>query len=243
MKKSVLLKKHKIVVIVVCIFMVVFIFFISDTISYYVKTFPKNSGDYVILLHGLGRSHRSMNKIGRYLHSMGFYVININYPSLYCDFSELSSYLDMSILKYCNDQDKRIHFVAHSMGGILIRYYFTIRSPSRCFGRAVLLAPPNQGSEVIDHLSKDRILKYLIGPAGLRLGSGPSSLPNRLGAFPLETGVIAGDRSFIPVTSQWINGPNDGLVSVESALTPWMKDFLVLHYTQCFRSHYCSSAD
>ena len=70
----------------------------------------------------------------------------------------------------------RIHFVTHSLGGILVRSYLK-RNPFARLGRVVMLGPPNQGSEVIDHIGSWRIVRELNGPAGKELGTGSASTP------------------------------------------------------------------
>ena len=72
----------------------------------------------------------------------------------------------------------------------------------------------------------------LTGPAGQQLGTGPSSLPNRLGPATFEVGIVAEDRSLNPCFSYWIPGPDDGKVSVRSTTLEGMQDFLLVH-----RSH------
>ena len=41
----------------------------------------KNDGDYVIILHGITRSNKHMQKLATYLQKDGFDVINLSYPS------------------------------------------------------------------------------------------------------------------------------------------------------------------
>src|SRR5581483_9780319 len=124
----------------------------------------------------------------------------------------------------------RIHFVTHSLGGIILRQYLSTHCLDN-LGRVVMLAPPNRGSEIIDRLKGNPLSRIILGPVAAELGTGADDLPRRLGALNFECGIIAGDRSLNPFLSHSLSGPNDGKVTVESAKAEGMRDFIVLHST------------
>jgi triacylglycerol lipase len=120
----------------------------------------------------------------------------------------------------------RIHFVTHSMGGIVLRAYLALQTPPE-MGRVVMLSPPNQGSELVDCLCRFGWFRLFFGPAGCQLGTGAEALPARLGPAVFPLGILTGNRPAIGL-SRFFPGPNDGKVSVERAQLPGMADFLVL---------------
>jgi len=192
---------------------------------------PETPGDYVVLLHGLGRTAFSMKRMEHYLKNRGYRVINVSYLSTRFSVEQLAdNYLRGLLEKQTPDSTAKIHFVTHSLGGILIRQYLSNHSLTN-LGRVVMLAPPNQGSEIIDHLKSSPWVRNVLGPARLELGTSEDDLPKTLGPVHFQCGVIAGDRSLNPFLSALLPGANDGKVSVESARIEGMQDFLVLHST------------
>ena len=189
----------------------------------------------VILLHGLTRTNRSMQKIESALKSSGYHVCNCNYPSRKKSIELLSETTIEQAIDHCikNHQAERIHFVTHSMGGILVRFYLAQHEISH-LGRVVMLAPPNAGSELVDRLSQSQIFNLINGPAGKQLGTDASSLPNSLGPVDYEVGVIAGNQSFNLYYSSLIPGENDGKVSIKNTRLEGMTDFIILPYTHTF---------
>jgi len=185
----------------------------------------------VILLHGLARTSASMEKMEAALIEDGYLVANINYPSRTAEISRLaedtiSAALQNETLRDC----PRIHFVTHSLGGILVRSYFSKHTEPR-LGRVVMLSPPNHGSEVVDNLKSWTLFQKLNGPSGSELGTDPDSTPNQLGAVDFELGVIAGDRFINWINSLMIPGKDDGKVSVEHTKVEGITDHIVIHAT------------
>jgi hypothetical protein len=188
----------------------------------------------VILLHGLARTENSLLKLEQNLKKHGFHVVNIGYPSREKNIQALSiETISQAIIECDKVNASKIHFVTHSMGAILVRYYLDVNK-MRNLGRVVMLSPPNQGSEAVDKLKDFELFKLINGPAGRQLGTDKDSLPNKLGPPYYEVGIITGDKTINPILSLLIPGEDDGKVSVERAKLSGMKDFLVVHKAHPF---------
>jgi pimeloyl-ACP methyl ester carboxylesterase len=218
------------------VYIILVLFFLVSSYRYEALAQPvnKETDAYVILLHGLGQSKRSMEKIGKSLSSLGYRVVNVGYPSTKYPIEFLADdILNDIIERYSKNPQSKIHFVTHSMGGIVVRYYLKNHKLSN-LGRVVMISPPNQGSEIVDSLGDSYFFKKLNGPAGRQLGTDKHSVPLSLGSVDFELGVIAGNRSFNPLYSIIVPGPDDGVVSVERTKVTGMKDFLLLPQTHAF---------
>ncbi|UCH64292.1 MAG: alpha/beta hydrolase [Fidelibacterota bacterium] len=190
--------------------------------------------EYVILLHGLLRSRRSMGQLERRLTSRGYNVINVGYRSTKQSIESLvEESLGPVIASCCQSPGAKIHFVTHSIGGIVVRYYLKHHDLAE-LGRVVMLSPPNQGTELVDQWGSNYFLKVFNWPAGLQMGTGADGLPAKLGPVDFELGVIAGSQSLNPAASGLIPGPDDGVVSVERTKVAGMADFLVVPYSHTF---------
>ena len=183
----------------------------------------------VVLLHGLARSAKSMEKMEQALAKEGYQVLNLNYPSRKQSIHELSDFVSKKVAPHAARASK-VHFVTHSMGGIIVRH-LQKNHPVKNLGRVVMLSPPNKGSEVVDKIGCYKLVKWVNGPAGGELGTGEKATPLVLGPVNFELGIITGDRSINWINSSMIPGKDDGKVSVESAKVEGMKAFQVVHAT------------
>ncbi|MEH6504323.1 MAG: alpha/beta hydrolase [Cycloclasticus sp.] len=192
--------------------------------------------DAVVLLHGLGRTSYSMSALEKTLKKEGYLVVNNSYPSRKKSISELSSVVGDGISACKKLNAKHIHFVTHSLGGILVRQYFQSNVVPEA-RRVVMLGPPNQGSEVSSNNNDKWWYKLFTGPAGQELGVEVSGVPNQLKAIQLEIGVIAGTKSLDPWFSAGIPKPNDGKVSLASTKLAEMKDFISVPHSHTFMAN------
>ncbi|MFM1892777.1 MAG: hypothetical protein RLZ44_1854 [Pseudomonadota bacterium] len=180
----------------------------------------------VVLLHGLGRTPRSLQRLQAALREYGYRVINPAYPSTRAGVERLAARVLPAALAACAGTVP-LHFVTHSLGGILVRQYFQAR-PVPPGSRMVMLSPPNQGSEAAERMRRFAPARWLLGPALAQLGTGPDSLPAHLAPIDMEIGVITGERSLDLWFRHLFDGPHDGKVSVTRARLEGMRDFLVV---------------
>lgn len=191
---------------------------------------PQN--ETVILLHGLARTACSMNKLNRAFTKRGYATVNYDYPSRSLEIEQLSEQVIKSALARCQ-RTGRIHFVTHSLGGILLRYYLSQHDITN-LGHVIMLGPPNHGSELADKLQQYSIYRCLLGPAAMQVGTNAQSLPNRIGPPTYSVGIIAGDHSINWLGSQLLPKPNDGTVSVASTCLANVDNHLVLPVSHPF---------
>ena len=188
----------------------------------------------VIVLHGLGRSESSMGNIEKTLIENGYRVWNEPYPSREADIETLAATHVSLGVRQCEEwKTTAVHFVTHSMGGILVRQYLQ-SNEIHGLGKIVMLAPPNHGSEVVDHMKDGSVFQEIMGPAGQQLSTHKNSIPNSLKPIPGTIGIIAGSVTSDPWFAWMFTGPNDGKVSVESARLDEMSDFLVVEHGHTF---------
>lgn len=193
--------------------------------------------DCVVLLHGLARTSSAMETLQTALEDHGYTVANVDYPSRGKPIEELSSIAIESGIQRCQElANDRVHFVTHSLGGILVRYYLEHKSIDN-LGHVVMIAPPNHGSEIVDNLVTVPGFSLIMGPAGSQLGTSESSLPVQLGPVDYSVGILAGTRSINPFFSSYLPQPHDGTVSVESTRVEGMTDFRTVKASHTFIMH------
>lgn len=193
------------------------------------------AGECVVLLHGLARTAGAMEPMQKALEEAGFATANVDYPSRAHSIEELAPIAVEAGVNACRDLPNvdTIHFVTHSLGGILLRWYLA-RYDITGLGRVVMLGPPNQGSVAADRMRNVPGYDWLNGPIGRQLGKGEDSVPLALPAADFELGIIAGNRTIDPITSAVLPDPDDGRVSVEDTKLEGMTDFVIVEHSHAF---------
>jgi triacylglycerol lipase len=186
-------------------------------ISFFVLSlinFDAFSSECVVLLHGYANSNKAMKKIEKELLEDGYIVQNISYPSTKysienLDKHHLSTQID-------NSRCTKIHFIGHSMGGLLIRQHLS-RVNYNNLGYVMFITSPNNGSEIVSFLSSHKALKWMMkGPAVKQLASESEFLQN-LPKPHYPFGIITADKDANPFLSLFLmNSKNDGLVTIKS---------------------------
>jgi hypothetical protein len=140
-------------------------------------------------------------------------------------------------LEQCREQQSKqsevIHFVTHSMGGILLRQYLQDNVIAN-LGRVVMMGPPNQGSQVVDNIKDVPGFEAFNGPAGMQLGTGKQDVPKQLGPVNFELGIIAGTSSINFLLSNFLPNPDDGKVSVENTKVAGMCGLVTVNVSHPF---------
>ena len=186
------------------------------------------SQDGVVLLHGISRTSRSFRKMQAAIEGCGFATLNLGYASRRKALEQLAEDIHPAIEGFAAGIEGSIHFVGHSMGGLLARAYLARYRPKR-LGRVVMLGTPNSGSEIADRLKNVRAYRAWFGPAGQQLITRrDAALDAILPPVDYPVGIIAGNRSVYPISSAFLPKPHDGRVSVENTRLDGMMDHVVI---------------
>lgn len=180
------------------------------------------SGKAVLLIHGIGRSSKSMSPLVRPLKEDGYTVIPFDYPSTRIPLEESAAYL-RKVIDSLEGIDT-IDVVVHSMGGLVVRSYLA-GEPDKRLRRMVMLGVPNLGAEMASLVENQPLFRALYGQAGQQLVGGKSAFAASLPTPRFEFAVIAGARGTAEGFNPLIPGDDDGTVTVASTRLPGARDF------------------
>ena len=183
----------------------------------------------VVLLHGLGRTRRSLAGLEQELEGAGWRVARLTYPSTRGSITEHAQ--DVASVLEQLEGVSRVSLVTHSLGGVVARQL--LGDPDAEWrlhvdtGALVQLAPPNQGAELAERV-RSVLPVHRLGWDPLQpLRPGvPCDLP--VPRPPVEVGIITGGTGDQRGYSPLLMGDNDGKVGVAEAMIEGMRDFKVL---------------
>lgn len=198
----------------------------QDTTTETAKAYSIKDKELVFLLHGIGKGAYDMDALAKRINNSGYAVLNWDYPSTDHSLADLADKLAMEVERF---PEYKIHFVTHSMGGIVVRTFLSKHDVKK-MGRLVMIAPPSQGAELAEFFCEWPIYKYMLGPAGQELKPGESGKCVDAGIPTCEFGIIAGGIGRPLGINPLLPGDNDGTVTVESTKLEGSKDFTLVPY-------------
>ncbi len=222
------------------------------------RDFPPISSTVLVSVHGLGRTRNSMSPIGNYVAEGGdFGWINFGYASTRSEITSNAQSLrnaldELALLK--REQDARLqstdssecgirfHFIAHSLGNIIIRKVLSDMERDAAkqsqvawqVGRIVMLGPPNQGSAMANLLQKSNAFRWIAGSSGKDLGAEWRKLDTRLITPACEFAIIAGGKGDEKGYNPLLAGDDDLIVRVEETKLSGAADFAVIPSVHTF---------
>lgn len=151
---------------------------------------PAAARELVVVLHGMGRTARSMRPMEEALTAAGFDVLNIGYSSYCCSIPELGDAVRRELDAKRKPEHLRVHFVGHSLGNIIARWIVSQPEPPAGVTRLVMLAPPNQGSRMADRFAP--MVGWLLQPISELRTDSTATVRLLAPLSGVEIGVIAG---------------------------------------------------
>ena len=192
-----------------------------------------NGKDFVYILHGLGQGKWSMKLLALRLEKAGFIIKRIGYKSINQTPQDLLHNVTKQINSSLPDSSYTVHFVGHSLGGLMIRTYLDSNNVAN-LGRVVLIGTPNRGTPLVDKY-RDSWLMKLLGPMPRALGTNENSFPNSIGIPYYPVGIIAGKMEIIN-NEKIIPDQDDGIVPLESTKLEQMTDIIIIKTNHAFLS-------
>lgn len=198
------------------------------------RKLPPVRGRVVIALHGTGRTRQSMAEMCEFLNDNGYTALNVSYASTRNRIEHHAASL-ARVIENLGPEVSEIHFVAHSMGNLIIRHYLGDHTdparhlrPDPRIGRIVMLGPPNNGTQMAARVKDNALFQLLWGVSGMQMASEWEQLAPRLATPQCEFGVIAGGRGEDSGGNPLVDGDDDMVVAVEETRLVGAADFLVL---------------
>jgi pimeloyl-ACP methyl ester carboxylesterase len=183
----------------------------------------------VLLVHGFFRNDKDMEVLKTYLGDYGQDVYSVNLPTTFQPLEKIYTSFKKQLLDIDTNIYTKIHFVGHSMGGLIIRYYLSKHKVPK-LGRCVFIGTPNKGTRLADIGLKIPLLAQVLKPIrALHSKALAIDLPQN-NPTP-DIGIIAGTNHRL-ITGCFLKKPNDGRVEVAANKldVSLMKDFIALDY-------------
>ncbi|MBM7622524.1 alpha/beta fold hydrolase [Sporohalobacter salinus] len=185
----------------------------------------------VVLVHGYNKNQNDMFILKENLTKLNYNVELVDLPLTFKKIEYCTSVFKERIEQIISDmcKNEKISLAGHSTGGLIIRHFLSNTKYKTKIDRCVLIATPNQGSQLANIAS--RLSDTFINVFKTLDSLSPDNLKNLEleNSNPIEIGAIAGNRSNL-ILGSLLQGENDGRVQVDSVRYEGLKDFIVIPY-------------
>lgn len=192
------------------------------------RKFKPLSKKIVLLLHGLGRTRNSMNRLANYFAAHGYSPINFGYASTRASIKAHAKSLAQVISSL--EGVEEIYVVGHSMGNIVFRAYLSQFTDEKTnqqgdprIKASVMIAPPNNGAYIARFFQPTGLFGLVLGKSGHELASRWDEFSQSLATPRHRFAIVAGKYNFNPL----FKVDNDFVVSVDETKLPGANDFQV----------------
>ena len=176
----------------------------------------------IVTVHGLWMGGAAMGVLRRRLEPLGFAVHEFSYPSITCSLADCTDALAEFAERVPGDT---VHFVGHSLGGVLTCALLERAMPAR-IGRVVCLGSPFKGSKTAARLMRWPGGRHVVGKCLVDVNARGGFGAWRAG---VEVGCIAGRLPFgVGRLVGPFREPNDGTVAVDETMIAGLADHIVL---------------
>lgn len=188
---------------------------------------PKKSMDQlVVLVHGYFKNKSDMRYLENGLKNYGYRVISATLPTTFGSMDDCLNSLRLQISDMTKNYN-RVHFVSHSMGGLIVHEYLKTSNLSN-IGNCVSIATPTKGAKLATILDKFPMMGKIFKPLkSLKKGWTKTSGEEESSTV----GIIAGTKNNLLLGNFFLSErTSDGRVEIESAENEIAKDFKSLPF-------------
>ncbi len=183
----------------------------------------------VILVHGYNKNQKDMLPLKKNLEEKGYKVVAVDLPLTFQKIEAATEVFAKQMEEYINKLDnKAIHFIGHSTGGLVIRHFLAKTELEFNLGRIILIATPNHGSRLAEIAALIKPLTYIFKTLDSLQAKNLQELDLSI-TQETETGAIAGNKNNL-LLGCLLSAENDGRVKVDSVKDGVLNDFIVLEY-------------
>lgn len=184
-----------------------------------------------ILVHGYNKNKKDMFTLSENLEKLNHKCILVDLPLTYNDFDYAYDIFEKNIddvLVHLSSNEK-INLIGHSTGGLIIRKFLLNTKYIDRVNNCVLIATPNNGSELADIASKH--LNFLTNTYKTLKALRTEYVRNieLIKSDKVMVGAIAGNKNNL-FMGRFLREENDGRINVNSVYYEGLNDFIVVPY-------------